>query len=197
MNVSVRLWRGLFSTSVIWSVMVALSGQAPVDLRGIATLADRPVPDTVVWLDARNAPPTANRPRVVLDQRNLSFVPKVLVVQTGTMVDFPNNDRVFHNVFSFRDGRRFDLGLYPVGSVKRVLFDRPGLSRVFCNIHPNMAAYVMTVDTPYFSQSDDAGAFTIAGVPAGSHKYHAWPGAPAELTGAWAAGDGALSIKWP
>jgi plastocyanin len=198
MSVSVRFWRGLPLLSVLWSVMMAVSGQAPADLRGTASSADRPVPDTVIWLEAPGAPPTASPPRAVLDQRNLSFSPKVLVIRAGTSVEFPNNDRVFHNVFSFRDGRRFDLGLYPVGAMKRVLFDRPGLSRIFCNIHPNMAAYVVTVDSPYFARSDEIGAFTIAGVPAGSYKYHAWrPGAVAEVTGTWATADGPLAIKWP
>jgi len=198
MNVSVRFWRRLLSLSVIWSVMVAVSGQPLADMHGTALSADRSVQDTVVWLDAPGAPPPANAPRAVLDQRNLSFSPRVLVVRAGTSVEFPNNDRVFHNVFSFRDGRRFDLGLYPVGSMKRVQFDRAGLSRIFCNIHPNMAAYVMTVDSPYFARSDESGAFTIAGVPASSYTYHAWrPGAVAELSGAWTAADGPLTIKWP
>jgi hypothetical protein len=82
--------------------------------------------------------------------------------------------------------------------MRRVAFDRPGLSRVFCNIHPNMAAYVMTVDSPYFARSDEAGALTIAGVPVGSYTYHAWrPGAVKELTGTWASVDGTLAITWP
>ncbi len=107
----------------------------------------------------RPAAPRRGTPReVVLDQRNLSFTPHVLAVQVGTTVKFPNDDRVFHNVFSFHDGHKFDLGLYPVGAVKQVPFDRPGLSRIFCNIHPKMAAYVMVVDTPYFAVSDQAGA---------------------------------------
>ena len=89
-------------------------------------------------------------------------------------MEFPNDDRVFHNVFSFHDGKRFDLGLYPVGAVKHVPFDQPGLSRIFCNIHPQMAAYVMVVDTPYFAVSDRDGPFRDSGVPAGSYTYHAW-----------------------
>ena len=92
--------------------------------------------------------------------------PHVLAVRVGTVVEFPNNDRVFHNVFSFHDGKQFDLGLYPVGTMRRVTFDHPGLSRIFCNIHPNMGAHVMVVDTPYFTVSDDDGRFTIAGDPA-------------------------------
>jgi hypothetical protein len=107
----------------------------------------------------------------------------VLAVRAGTTVDLPNNDRVFHNVFSFHDGKRFDLGLYPVGTSRQVRFDEPGLSRVFCNIHPNMSAYVKVVDSPYFAVSDREGRFTIASVPRGTYTYHAWrPGRP-ELTG--------------
>ena len=169
-------------------------------MHGIARAGNTPVRDTVVWLDAPNAPlsPRTDSARVVLDQRNLSFSPHVLVVRVGTTVDFPNNDRVFHNVFSFRDGKRFDLGVYPVGAMRRVLFDQPGLSRIFCNIHPNMAAYVMTVNSPYFARTDETGAFTIAGVPAGTYTYHAWrPGATAELTGTWSASNGPLQVVWP
>src|SRR5437763_3277338 len=199
MNVSVRFWRRLLSLSVIWSVMVAVSGQLLADMHGTALSADRSVQDTVVWRDAPGSPPPANAPRAVLDQRNLSFVPRVLVVRAGTLVDFPNNDRVFHNVFSFRDGKRFDLGLYPVGARRRVAFDRPGLSRVFCNIHPNMAAYVMTVDSPYFAVSDQNGAFTINSVPAGSYPYHAWRTGDTELaTGTFTNGTNVLlAVSWP
>src|SRR5207244_7022575 len=106
--------------------------------------------NAVVWLDAPGAPMLSQSGPVVLDQRNLGFSPHVLAVRVGTIVDFPNDDRVFHNVFSFRDGKRFDLGMYPVGAVRQVRFDQAGLSRIFCNIHPNMAAYVMAIESPYF-----------------------------------------------
>jgi plastocyanin len=174
------------------------SEQPVADLQGSAHAGNRPSPDTVVWLDAPNAPPLAQKTRVVLDQRNLSFSPRVLVVRAGTTVDFPNSDRVFHNVFSFRDGKRFDLGMYPVGALRQVVFDRPGLSRIFCNIHPNMAAYVITVDSPYFARADESGAFAIALVPAGTYQYHAWrPGAVTELAGTWTSTDRSLTLTWP
>jgi hypothetical protein len=104
---------------------------------------------------------------------------------------------VFHNVFSFRDGKKFDLGLYPVGIQKPVQFDKAGLSRIFCNIHPNMAAYVLAVDSPYFAVTDERGAFTIPVVPAGAFTYHAWrPGGP-DLTGpATVDAEHALEIRW-
>jgi plastocyanin len=197
MKVTTRLVAGLLSVYLTGSG-VTPSDQPTADLRGIATAGHRPAPDTVVWLDAPNAPPQVQQAHVVLDQRNLSFSPRVLAVRAGTTVDFPNNDRVFHNVFSFRDGKRFDLGMYPVGALRQVVFDRPGLSRIFCNIHPNMAAYVITVDSPYFGRADDSGAFTIAGVPSAAYTYHAWrPGAVAELTGTWTPADGSLTLTWP
>src|SRR5881628_3127928 len=152
-------------------VTVSAAGTPALDLHGTARAGDRPQPNAVLWLEASNAPPSREAKRPVLDQRNLSFSPHVLAVRVGASVDFPNNDRVFHNVFSFRDGKRFDLGLYPVGALRHVVFDQPGLSRIFCNIHPHMAAYVMAVDSPYFARADESGAFTIAAVPAGTYTY--------------------------
>ena len=198
MKTRVRWWFGLLSLFAIGSIVANVSGQSTADLRGVARAGGRPSPDTVVWLDAPTVPAASAPPRAVLDQRNLSFSPRVLVVRSGTAVDFPNNDRVFHNVFSFRNGKRFDLGMYPVGALRQVVFDRPGLSRIFCNIHPNMAAYVMTVDSPYFARADESGAFTIGEVPAGTYTYHAWrPGAVTELAGTWTSTDRSLTLTWP
>jgi len=170
---------------------------ALVAVPGRAAVAGKPQPNAVIWLDAPGAAPAAQG-RVVLDQRNLQFAPRVLAVRTGTTVEFPNNDRVFHNVFSFRDGKRFDLGLYPIGSVKHVQFDRPGISRLFCNIHPRMAAYVIAVDSPYFAVSNEAGDFTLPDVPAGTYTYRAWRAAGAPLTGTVRVADGTrLDVEWP
>jgi plastocyanin len=183
----------------VWAVALAAAGAvkaAPpaADLHGVTYAGGRPVSNAVVWLDA---PRTAAAPgrRLVLDQRNLQFSPRVLAVQVGTTVDFPNNDRVFHNVFSFRDGKVFDLGMYPVGAIRHITFDQPGLSRIFCNIHPGMAAYVVAVDSPYFAVSNDDGTFTIAAMAPGPYTYHAWRAGAADVTGTWS--DGTLSIRWP
>ncbi|MBI3910483.1 MAG: methylamine utilization protein [Armatimonadetes bacterium] len=168
------------------------------DVHGQALVGDKPTPDAVIWLDAPTAPKVAPRQRVVLDQRNLTFYPHVLAVSVGTTVDFPNSDRVFHNVFSFHDGRRFDLGLYPVGTSRKVKFDRPGLSKIFCNIHPNMAAYVMVVDTPYFAVSGRKGDFTLPSVPAGTYTYHAWRPGGATLSGSIVIQPGVpVEVRWP
>ena len=180
------------------SVITVATPFAQSDLHGIARVSRKPAADVLVWLDAPGTAAAAKAAPVILDQRNLSFSPRVLAVRAGTTVEFPNNDRVFHNVFSFRDGKRFDLGLYPVGSSRRVTFDTPGLSRIYCNIHPNMAAYVMAVDSQYFAVSDRSGAFRIPAVPTGAYRYYAWRPGAGQVTGIWSsATDGPLTIEWP
>jgi plastocyanin len=177
--------------------LTATRGAAPFDLQGTTRVGERPEPDAIVWLDA-SASSRTRTPKVVLDQRNLSFSPHVLAVSVGTTVEFPNHDRVFHNVFSFHDGKRFDLGMYPVGTVKQVSFGEPGLSRIFCNIHPNMAAYVMAVESTYFAVSDASGNFLIAAVPAGTYSYRAWHPGGVTLTGDVSVdGETRLEVRWP
>jgi plastocyanin len=167
------------------------------DLRGTVNVGGKPAPHAVVWLDAPAAAPAPGRAHVVLDQRNLTFSPHVLVVRVGTAVEFPNNDKVFHNVFSFRDGRKFDLGMYPVGTSKTVVFDKAGLSRIYCNIHPNMAAYVMAVDTPFHAVSDQQGSFRIANVPPGTYAYYAWrPGGRVLHGSVIVDSNSSLEIRW-
>lgn len=167
------------------------------DVPGIARVGGKAEANVVVWIDAPN-PPKKTGPTPVLDQRNLDFYPHVLAVRVGTVVEFPNHDRVFHNVFSFHHGKQFDLGLYPTGTVKHITLDKPGLSRVFCNIHPHMAAYIMVVDSPYFAVSDERGAFTIRGLAPGTYTYHAWRPGGTEMTGSAAIDPSTpLEITWP
>jgi plastocyanin len=182
-------------------VLVAGLTAAPAlgaELTGTAQTSGKPAQNTVVWLDAPGAPPVAQSAPVIIDQRNISFSPHVLVVRVGTSVEFPNNDHVFHNVFSFKDGKKFDLGMYPSGvKGKLVVFDRPGLSRIFCNIHPNMAAYVVAVDTPYYALSNSHGVFAVTGVPPGTYTYHAWRPGSETVTGTIAIGSGkTLDLNW-
>lgn len=112
--------------------------------------------------------------RLQLIQKDKSFHPHVLVVPVGSAVDFPNRDPFFHNVFSLFDGKRFDLGLYEAGATNSVRFDRLGISFLFCNIHPEMSAVVIAVDTPYYGVSDRAGKITIPDVPDGKYELHVW-----------------------
>jgi plastocyanin len=171
---------------------------AAAELSGNAQANGKPVQYAIVWLDAPGAPAFVQTKKVVLDQRNMDFNPRVLSIRVGTRVDFPNSDKVFHNVFSFRNGKKFNLGMYPAGTSRPIIFDQSGLSRIFCNIHPHMAAYVMAVDTPYFAMSDESGAFTISGVPAGSYTYHAWrPGGQTLTASVTVDSSHALEVRWP
>lgn len=174
------------------------SGTHGVELKGTARVHSRPEPNAVIWLETPGTPMPPQTQKVVLYQRNLTFTPRVLAIRVGTTVDFPNDDRVFHNVFSFKDGKKFDLGIYPVGTRKRVVFTEPGVSRLFCNIHPHMAGYVVAVDSLYFSAVDESGAFSIPDVPPGKYAYHAWrPGSPV-LTGTMSLEPGSLlEVLWP
>ena len=136
--------------------------------------------NVVVWLapigaggDVASAPPPAP-PKPQIAQINKSFDPHVLVIQMGTAVQFPNKDPFLHNVFSLFDGKRFDLGFYEAGSSKTVHFDRAGISFLFCNIHPEMSAAVVAVDTPYFGMSDRAGRVNIPNVPDGRYQLNVW-----------------------
>jgi plastocyanin len=107
-------------------------------------------------------------------QRDKTFEPNLLVVPIGSVVDFPNLDPWFHSVFSLYRGKRFDLGLYEAGSQKEVRFDRAGASYVFCNIHPEMVAVVLTVDSEYYGISDKAGQISIGAVPPGRYLLRVW-----------------------
>jgi plastocyanin len=112
--------------------------------------------------------------RAVLDQRNETFVPYVLAVTVGTRVDFPNSDRTYHNVFSLSKTKRFDLGRYPRGQSRSVRFDRPGVVRVFCEIHSHMSAWILVFAHRYFATTDAEGRYHIDGVPPGAYTVVAW-----------------------
>jgi len=144
-----------------------------------ATSAVEDASNVAVWLDPLNHPAVSlavsapgHSPQLL--QRNKAFEPRVLVVQMGTLVEFPNKDPFLHNVFSLFNGKRFDLGFYEAGSSKSVRFDRPGVSFLFCNIHEDMSAAVIAVDTPYFGLSDRAGRIAIPNVPDGRYQMHVW-----------------------
>ena len=129
----------------------------------------------VVWLDAPGlASGKPVRQRLRMDQRGKRFLPHLLVVERGAEVDFPNSDPYFHNVFSLFNGKRFDLGLYASGESRPVLFNRTGVSQIFCNIHPQMSAVIVTVDTPYFAQSNQSGIVNLSEIPEGKYQLNVW-----------------------
>ena len=104
-------------------------------------------------------------------QKNKTFTPHVLPVETGTIVNFPNADPIFHNAFSSFNGQVFDVGLYPPGTDRPVRFNRPGAVRVFCNIHPSMSAIILVLNTPYFTKTGRDGTFQLK-VPEGTYELH-------------------------
>jgi plastocyanin len=132
----------------------------------------------VVWLTPLGAAPepapvprqNGQIPKLV--QKDKSFQPSLVVIPAGGQVEFPNQDPFFHNVFSLFDGKRFDLGLYESGATQFVKFDKPGISFIFCNIHPQMSAVVIALNTPYYAISNWRGEIGIANVLPGRYQMH-------------------------
>jgi len=132
---------------------------------------------SVVYLESAPSlafPDIEPQPRATMDQRNETFVPRLLAITVGTTVEFPNSDRVYHNVFSLSGAKRFDLGRYPAGRSRSERFDRPGIVRVFCEIHSHMSAYILVFNHRYFSVTGTDGRYQIARVPSGRYTLVAW-----------------------
>ena len=158
-------WSSLTAQDVTVTSRVAWATGSPNSIAGV-----------VAWLapvDEQSAAlqPTQH-PRLL--QKNKAFDPHVLVVPVGSVVEFPNRDPFFHNVFSLFDGKRFDLGLYEAGATREVHFDKPGVSYIFCNIHPQMSAVVIAVPASYYATSDAQGQLIIPSVPPGAYMLHIW-----------------------
>jgi plastocyanin len=123
----------------------------------------------------RNARPQSVAPiRAVIRQHDETFIPRVVAVTVGSEVDFPNDDPIYHNVFSLSRAKNFNLGRYPRGETRHVRFDKPGVVKVFCEIHSHMSATVMVFDHPWFAVPDKTGYFRLPPVPPGDHQITAW-----------------------
>jgi plastocyanin len=177
MTSKTRLW--CFAVHLAALAWTPLAGHAEelharLDLSGQNSTGHAPA--AVLWMtpvsDTKPAPPPPGH--FVLAQKNRMFVPHLLVIPQGSIVDFPNEDPFFHNVFSLFNGKRFDLGLYEAGKSKRVVFSREGISYIFCNIHPEMSAVVLSLDTPYYAIADHTGAFRVDNLPPGEYAVHIW-----------------------
>ncbi len=145
----------------------------------LGTGPDRDLPDqrrSVVYLESapRGAFEPGETSPASMDQRNETFAPHVLAITAGTVVDFPNSDRFYHNVFSLSKAARFDLGRYAKGKSKSVRFDQPGIVRVFCEIHSHMNAFILVFAHPFFAITDTDSRYRINNVPAGTYNVIAW-----------------------
>jgi plastocyanin len=165
-----------------WRCRLAVAGlavagaaaAAPVEV-SVTNAAGQPLADAVVWVESAAARAAA-RPLAGVEvvQQQRAFVPEVSVVTVGTPVAFPNRDTVRHHVFSFSPAKRFELKLYVGTPAAPVVFDRPGVSVLGCNIHDDMAAWVVIVETPWFAKTDAQGRARLPEVPAGRHQLRAW-----------------------
>jgi plastocyanin len=167
------IWRSLIFSSFVFQLAAAnVTGRVELkDSRDPSVRSKANYSGIVVSLMPAEKPilPPAH---AVIRQKGKTFLPHILAVTSGTVVDFPNDDPIFHNAFSNYNGQIFDLSLYPPGSTRSVRFTRPGVVRIFCNIHAAMSAVIVVLQTPYFAISKRDGTFTIPDVPQGDYDLH-------------------------
>ncbi len=161
------------------SASSALTTAPAVPVSGRLTLLDKDdrqaedVGLAVIWLETGR--PLASAPvKAEITTADKQFSPHVLVVPVGSAVTFPNHDPFNHNVFSLSEEHPFDLGLYGRGETRSVKFERAGIIRIYCNVHPQMSALVVVRDNPYYAQPSNDGSFSLPAVPPGHYQLHAW-----------------------
>ena len=149
-------------------------------VKGTITIGGKPAPDAVVSIEGLSQAQIKTQmshikpQKKIIDQRNQKFFPTVAAIMVGETVDFPNNDKSWHNVYSKGGANDFDLGLYPPGKTRSKKFDKAGVSRVLCNAHPNMEAFVVVKDHPFYSATDNRGNYEIKNVPLGTVRVEIW-----------------------
>jgi plastocyanin len=145
------------------------------NLNGVVKVDGGGATFTVVTLEPVSGKFKKRIPKVrIVEQRNREFLPHVLAVPVGSTVQFPNYDQTFHNVFSTSDAKAFDLGLYKGGQARELVFDKPGVIRIGCNLHANMAAFIVVVAAPHYTVTDDKGAFKFRSIAPGKYTLKVW-----------------------
>lgn len=165
-----------------FAVILAAAALAPFPAHAadlhirVVDASGRPLANAVVYAEPTVpvSPAQGKPPKAIIDQVNRQFVPRVTVVQVGTSIYFPNSDNIRHSVYSFSPAKTFELSLYAGKSAPPVVFDKPGIVVLGCEIHDNMVAWVLVVNTPFHARSDDSGRLTLRDLPAGDYRVRAW-----------------------
>jgi len=177
---SLSLWILVVVLVVTPSAMLGADPSGAGIVKGSITIGGKPATGAVVSIEGLSKEQLKTRMSLhkpqkrMIDQRNLKFIPTVVAVMVGESVDFPNNDKSWHNVYSKGGANDFDLGLYPPGKIRSKKFDKPGVSRILCNAHPDMEAFVVVKDHPFFSVTDNRGNYQIENVPLGKVRVQTW-----------------------
>lgn len=173
--------RGLAPLGVLLYAVVFAAEPAKVGIvKGVISVGGRPTPDAVVFVEGlpdkylKSQISNLKSKKALIDQRDLKFIPRVLAVLVGTTVEFPNNDKTFHNVYSSSEAKKFDLGLYASGKSRSAKFEKAGVVKILCNVHPSMEAYVVVKSHPYYGATDSRGNYSVSGVPLGKYRLEVW-----------------------
>jgi plastocyanin len=178
-----RAYVGIFTLSALLFCTAASAADVAVKsgiVKGTVTIAGKPTSNVVVSVEG--VAPESVKARLaamkskaaVMDQKETKFFPTILPIVVGAKVEFPNHDKSWHNVFSKGGAKDFDVGLYPPGKSRDVTFDKPGVARILCNAHPNMEAFIVVKEHPFFSAADKAGNYRIDGIPLGTYRVTVW-----------------------
>ncbi|MFL6449104.1 MAG: methylamine utilization protein [Bryobacteraceae bacterium] len=163
-----------FSLSVALAISATVRGKISIEEPNGKHAKALQLSSVVIWLNDGKAESgtfvNAHAVKAKMLQKNKTFTPHVLAIPIGSTVEFPNADPIFHNAFSNYNGQIFDIGLYPPGSTRSVKFQKPGVVRVFCNIHASMSAVIVVLSSPWFATSDSEGLFEIEDVPEGIYR---------------------------
>ncbi len=172
---------GLALLGVLLHAAVFAAEPAKVGIvKGLITAGGRPTGDAVVSVEGiaekhiKSQISNLKSKKTLMDQRDMKFIPRVLPVLVGTTVEFPNNDKTFHNVYSNSEAKKFDLGLYAPGKSRSAKFEKAGVAKILCNVHPSMEGYVVVKSHPYYGATDSRGNYSVTRLPLGKYRLEVW-----------------------
>jgi plastocyanin len=162
----------VFGSSLLWA---AQQNEKAGIVKGTVTVRGKPTADAVISVEGIRSAKSPEPKKAVMDQRSMKFVPRVLVVLEGTTVEFPNNDNTWHNAYSASEAKNFNLGLYAPKQSRSTVFDKPGVARILCNVHPQMEAFIVVKAHPFFAAANKSGNYyQVNDVPLGKYVLEVW-----------------------